>query len=375
MNGKSLACFAAAERTGSFSTAAWELYTTQQSVSYNIRKLEEELGFPLFIRRTHHVELTPWGAAFFEWYKAFDQAISKVYENGLARMSASLITDVQIRCFLLAVRLKSVNAAAKELYYSSPQALTGILLQLERLLGEELFQKNKKTLLLTDAGRTYYDLFDRAAAHLADTLKTIRAAYDRDRHSAVVGISEWLRTDGELGRALAGFTGGELTVLHRKNPELLDDLQTGRIDIAIWSEDHCPVNRGLEITPLAREELCVFLPADGSRRPILLYPSWTRSHIENLVIFSQESSFEDYTPSGKVVVQSIEEMEALLSTGRYCAVGDRRFGRQFPMRALQARPLDRTTHIVACRKPNMGDNCASELLSWLTEFFVDDTKI
>ena len=44
MTDKMLAAFAAARRTGSFSTAAWELSMTQQSVSYSIKKLEETLG-------------------------------------------------------------------------------------------------------------------------------------------------------------------------------------------------------------------------------------------------------------------------------------------------------------------------------------------
>lgn len=37
---------------------------TQQNVSYSIRKLEEELGFPLFVRRDQMVELTDGGEAF-----------------------------------------------------------------------------------------------------------------------------------------------------------------------------------------------------------------------------------------------------------------------------------------------------------------------
>ena len=46
----SLRCFVAVARTGSFSRAARELYRTQPAVSLQVRKLEAELGRPLFDR-------------------------------------------------------------------------------------------------------------------------------------------------------------------------------------------------------------------------------------------------------------------------------------------------------------------------------------
>ena len=48
----------------SFVKASRELYVSQSAVTQQIKKLEEELGFPLFIRDKHHVSLTVQGEIF-----------------------------------------------------------------------------------------------------------------------------------------------------------------------------------------------------------------------------------------------------------------------------------------------------------------------
>ncbi|MDR0184211.1 LysR substrate-binding domain-containing protein [Lysobacter arvi] len=50
--------FEAAARLGSFAKAAQELDTTAASVSYHVRRLEEQIGVALFLRQPNHVLLT-----------------------------------------------------------------------------------------------------------------------------------------------------------------------------------------------------------------------------------------------------------------------------------------------------------------------------
>jgi LysR family glycine cleavage system transcriptional activator len=57
-----LRAFEAVARRLGFSAAADELHLTQSAVSRQIRSLEEEIGAPLFLRGTRHVELTTAGA-------------------------------------------------------------------------------------------------------------------------------------------------------------------------------------------------------------------------------------------------------------------------------------------------------------------------
>jgi LysR family glycine cleavage system transcriptional activator len=53
-----LRAFEAAARHLSFTRAAEELNVTQTAISHLIRRLEEQLGIPLFVRRNRALELT-----------------------------------------------------------------------------------------------------------------------------------------------------------------------------------------------------------------------------------------------------------------------------------------------------------------------------
>ena len=57
----SIRAFEAAARHGSFAKAAQELDTSAASVSYHVRRLEEQIGVPLFRRHPHRVVLTESG--------------------------------------------------------------------------------------------------------------------------------------------------------------------------------------------------------------------------------------------------------------------------------------------------------------------------
>lgn len=62
----SLRAFEAAARHLSFTKAGEELYVTQAAISRQIKKLEEHLKQPLFIRMTRKVELTNFGREYYE---------------------------------------------------------------------------------------------------------------------------------------------------------------------------------------------------------------------------------------------------------------------------------------------------------------------
>lgn len=66
-----LECFFSLAETLNFSETAKHLYISQQAVSKNISKLEGKVGFPLFYRNPHNVQLTPWGKEYLTLCKAF----------------------------------------------------------------------------------------------------------------------------------------------------------------------------------------------------------------------------------------------------------------------------------------------------------------
>lgn len=68
MNETSMKCFLSLARTLNFTKTAKELFMSQQSVSQHISKLEAGLGFPLFTRTRHFVELTRAGQRYYEFF-------------------------------------------------------------------------------------------------------------------------------------------------------------------------------------------------------------------------------------------------------------------------------------------------------------------
>lgn len=87
MNSQQIKIFLCLAACKNFSLAAEQLYLSQSVVSYHVRILEKEVGFSLFDRNTHGVELTPAGMAF---YKSMAR-IEKQYQDALdkARKIAS----------------------------------------------------------------------------------------------------------------------------------------------------------------------------------------------------------------------------------------------------------------------------------------------
>lgn len=64
MNIHSLQYFCSVAKHLNFSKAAEECHIAQTAMSRSIAAMEDELGFRLFDRTRHHVELTPAGAYF-----------------------------------------------------------------------------------------------------------------------------------------------------------------------------------------------------------------------------------------------------------------------------------------------------------------------
>jgi len=79
LNSQQIKIFLCLAACKNFSVAAEQLYLSQSVVSYHVRKLEKEIGFSLFDRNTHGVELTPAGLSF---YKSMSH-IAMQYQDAL----------------------------------------------------------------------------------------------------------------------------------------------------------------------------------------------------------------------------------------------------------------------------------------------------
>src|SRR5262249_45316576 len=100
--------FEAAARTGSFTGAARALGLTQAAVSYQVRSLEQHLGFPLFERLAHGLRLTDIGRAYLpSLQRAFDEVSASTLGLFGAQGEASLAirTPISFGSLWLAPRL------------------------------------------------------------------------------------------------------------------------------------------------------------------------------------------------------------------------------------------------------------------------------
>lgn len=66
MTSRQIEYFLAVTKYKSFSLAARNLYVSQPAVSQQLVVLESEIGFPLFVREHHNVELTEYGHIFYD---------------------------------------------------------------------------------------------------------------------------------------------------------------------------------------------------------------------------------------------------------------------------------------------------------------------
>ena len=81
MNQLDILCFTLIARTRSFSVTARELRITQQAVSRHIRNLEDELGYPLFLRNYQSVHLTKAGEQMLSYFQAREELMRDLFEH------------------------------------------------------------------------------------------------------------------------------------------------------------------------------------------------------------------------------------------------------------------------------------------------------
>ena len=105
-----LRAFEAVARRLSFSEAADELHVTQSAVSRQIKGLEDELGAPLFVRGTRHVEITPDGQLLLRsvepWLAKLDAGVRQIRDKR-SRQRVSVTTFASFASLWLLPQLEA----------------------------------------------------------------------------------------------------------------------------------------------------------------------------------------------------------------------------------------------------------------------------
>ena len=82
MNTKQIDYCIELSRTLNFSRAAENLFVSQPTFSYQIRLLEEEVGFQIFYRNGKGAELTPAGSQFVTYLTGMREELKRAVEQG-----------------------------------------------------------------------------------------------------------------------------------------------------------------------------------------------------------------------------------------------------------------------------------------------------
>lgn len=100
MDNRKLQCFLAVAFEGNLTRASESLYLSQSALSGQIKQLEEELGFPLFVRQARGMSLTHAGEVLLPYARTATQAMddfrnraSLIKNPGTASLTVGLNTD------------------------------------------------------------------------------------------------------------------------------------------------------------------------------------------------------------------------------------------------------------------------------------------
>src|SRR5262249_20882218 len=162
--------------------------------------------------------------------------------------------------FVAVAQTGSFSRAAESCHVSQP-SLSQQIQKLERGLGQKLFDRLGRRVLMTDAGRL---LLDRATAILAnvdDTTRQLRQAEDDQGGQLTVGaipmVAPYLLPPA-LNKFVRRFPKVVLTVHEDVTRQLLLSVEAGEVDLALVA---LPVDKErLHVEPLFSEELLLAVP-------------------------------------------------------------------------------------------------------------------
>jgi DNA-binding transcriptional LysR family regulator len=173
------------------------------------------------------------------------------------------VTFAQLRALHAVALTGSVTRAAEQLLMTQP-AVSHAIRGLERELGVSLLVRRSDGVSLTSVGAA---VAERAAIVLAQ-LEGVRAdaAAAAEQHAVTLRIGVLPSANARLMPALLREFGADhpdvrVTLLEGSDPEVLDWLRTGAVDVAVVAEPA----EDLLTAPLAADDLLAVLPAGHPR--------------------------------------------------------------------------------------------------------------
>jgi len=167
----------------------------------------------------------------------------------------------QLRYFVAVAHAGSFSRAAEQCHVSQP-SLSQQIGKLERRLGQRLFDRLGRRVVLTNAGQLLLDKADQIVAAVEDVEKTLRDAKGMNGGRLAVGtiptVAPYLLPE-VLAKFSAACPAAELTVHEDVTTHLLAEVAAGDLDLALLA---LPLSENrVRIRPLFTERLLLALPA------------------------------------------------------------------------------------------------------------------
>lgn len=168
-----------------------------------------------------------------------------------------------LRCFLETARRGSLSAAAEAMNVSQPAA-SKTLKELEEILGVTLFDRARKRLSVTAAGRVFQRHVGNSLLELARAQDLVRDT-PKEMQRLAVGALPTAATD-LLPRAAIAFRASVpdcmLRVTSGPNWLLMSQLREGTLDLVVGRMASAKVMEGLTFRPLYAESIVAVVRAD-----------------------------------------------------------------------------------------------------------------
>lgn len=264
LNIRHFAALAATVRHGSVSRAARAINLSQPALTQAIAGLEASLGVSLFDRGASG--MTPTEPALLLAPRA---------ESAIEHIGSPRVTGTQLRAFLAVVRGGSYAAAA-EATGLSPASLHRAVADLSVALGQRLFDRRGRSLILTPAGARRGRAFGLAMAELRAGLSEVAAWRGQTGGRIVIGAMPLSRARW-LPEAIARFREAQpdidIAVLEGSYSELAGPLRDGEIDVLLGAlREELPPDLAQE--PAFEDRPALIMRAG---HPILSQPDFARA--------------------------------------------------------------------------------------------------
>ena len=261
MDERQLVYAAAIEKAGSLRQAARELDREYSTLARSLKRLEEELGSPLFRRGSLGLRTTSEGEAFFAWAR---QALGVFRKMG--RKQEGNLTEREMEYLLRIRREKGIARAAQSLYIAQP-SLSQILMKLEEECGFALFTREKDGVRETNEGSRFLDQVEELAGIYRKMRGQLEEFQQLKRGLVSFGIPINLGTSllpDILPRFSALYPGVEVRFFENNSVELDRMVLEGRTDFNIMHFQS--PKETLEYEILGVDPFCLAAPSSWGER-------------------------------------------------------------------------------------------------------------